>query len=153
MAELRGTTYGGPAQFRVSPSRALVAEYAELLDDPVLRQQASNDLFWDKIVDIMAAGEEDVYDLTVPGPASWLADCTVNHNSGAIEQDSDLILFLYRPEYYFGTVDKEGNSIEGLAEVIIGKQRNGATGSLTLRFLKEYTRFDNFSHRSDDPGA
>jgi replicative DNA helicase len=70
--------------------------------------------------------------------------------SGAIEQDADVIMFLYRPEYYFGPTDKEGNSLEGLAEVIIGKQRNGATGTVKMVFQKEFTRFENFSGRSDD---
>ncbi|HEX8830220.1 MAG TPA: replicative DNA helicase [Longimicrobium sp.] len=67
--------------------------------------------------------------------------------SGAIEQDADVIMFLYRPEYYFGPVDKEGNSLEGRAELIIGKQRNGATGKIDLMFLKEFTRFESFSGR------
>jgi replicative DNA helicase len=69
--------------------------------------------------------------------------------SGAIEQDADLIMFLYRPEYYFGPVDKEGNNIEGLAEVIVGKQRNGSTGTVRLAFRKEFTLFENFSHREE----
>ncbi|MDQ3389503.1 MAG: replicative DNA helicase [Gemmatimonadota bacterium] len=73
--------------------------------------------------------------------------------SGAIEQDADLIMFLYRPEYYFGAVDKEGNSLEGRAEVIIGKQRNGATGTVHMIFQKEYTRFENFSPRQVVPGG
>jgi replicative DNA helicase len=73
--------------------------------------------------------------------------------SGAIEQDADVIMFLYRPEYYMGPVDKEGNSIEGRAEVIIGKQRNGATGTVNLMFMKEFTRFESFSPRSDDGGG
>jgi replicative DNA helicase len=68
--------------------------------------------------------------------------------SGAIEQDADLIMFLYRPEYYFGPTDKEGNSIEGKAELIISKQRNGATGTVNLTFMKEFTRFESFSPRS-----
>jgi replicative DNA helicase len=62
--------------------------------------------------------------------------------SGSIEQDSDVIIFLYRPEYYFGPADEEGNSLEGLAVAIVGKQRNGATGDLHLSFYKEFARFD-----------
>jgi replicative DNA helicase len=69
--------------------------------------------------------------------------------SGAIEQDADLITFLYRPEYYYGPVDKDGNSLEGRAELIIGKQRNGATGKIDLIFHKEFTRFESFSPRSE----
>ena len=73
--------------------------------------------------------------------------------SGAIEQDADLIMFLFRPEYYFGPVDKDGNNLEGRAEVIIGKQRNGATGTISLMFHKEFTRFESFSYRQDGPGG
>jgi replicative DNA helicase len=63
--------------------------------------------------------------------------------SGAIEQDADLVCFIYRQEFYDGPVDKDGNNIEGLAELIVGKQRNGPTGNVNLYFKKEYTRFDN----------
>ncbi len=71
--------------------------------------------------------------------------------SGALEQDADLIMFLYRPEYYHGTTDKDGNNLEGRAELIIGKQRNGATGTVQLMFHKEYTRFESYSPRADGP--
>ncbi|HEX2076048.1 MAG TPA: replicative DNA helicase [Longimicrobium sp.] len=114
---------------------------------------AENDLSWDQVLDVTPAGEEEVFDLTVPGPACWLADGIVSHNSGAIEQDADVIMFLYRPEYYHGPTDKEGNSLEGKAEVIVGKQRNGATGTVSLQFIKEFTRFENFSRRTDEYGG
>ena len=67
--------------------------------------------------------------------------------SGAIEQDADLVMFLYRQEMYDGPVDKDGNSIEGRAELIVGKQRNGPTGIVNLHFHKQYTRFENYTAR------
>ena len=62
--------------------------------------------------------------------------------SGAIEQDADMIVFIYRDEYY----NKENSPDKGLAEIIIGKHRNGPTGSFKLKFFGEYTRFDNLAH-------
>lgn len=67
--------------------------------------------------------------------------------SGAIEQDADLIMFLFRQEFYDGPTDKDGNSLEGKAEVIVGKQRNGPIGSVNLFFHKQYTRFESYSGR------
>jgi replicative DNA helicase len=65
--------------------------------------------------------------------------------SGAIEQDADLVMFIYRQEVYDGPADKDGNSLEGRAEVIIGKQRNGPIGLVNLFFHKAYTRFENYT--------
>jgi replicative DNA helicase len=67
-------------------------------------------------------------------------------DSGAIEQDADLVMFIHRPEYY----DREDESKKGMAEVMLSKNRNGPTGDVHLRFNREYTRFDNLSGR-DDP--
>lgn len=66
-------------------------------------------------------------------------------DSGAIEQDADVVIFIHRPEYY----DREDESKKGVAEIILAKARNGPTGDLTLRFTREYTRFDNFSAREE----
>jgi len=73
--------------------------------------------------------------------------------SGAIEQDADLVMFLYRPEYYYGATDKDGNSLEGGAELIVAKQRNGPTGTLNLYFHKAYTRFDSVARDPEPPEA
>ncbi|UCC50066.1 MAG: replicative DNA helicase [Gemmatimonadota bacterium] len=71
--------------------------------------------------------------------------------SGAIEQDADLVLFLYRPEVYEREVtDAAGESLEGKAELNVGKQRNGPTGTINLFFRKEYTRFESVSHRAPE---
>ena len=61
--------------------------------------------------------------------------------SGAIEQDADLVLFIHRPEYYGMDVDEEGNSLKGVAEIIVAKHRNGPTGEIHLKFIREYAKF------------
>ena len=63
--------------------------------------------------------------------------------SGSIEQDADLVAFIYRPEMYKIETDEEGNSTSGLAEIIIGKHRNGPVGTVRLNFVSKYARFAN----------
>lgn len=72
--------------------------------------------------------------------------------SGSIEQDADIVGFIYRPEYYGITQDEEGNSMEGIASVDIAKHRNGATKSAFVRFKKEYAKFENLDVISYEDG-
>jgi replicative DNA helicase len=69
--------------------------------------------------------------------------------SGAIEQDADMVCFIHRPEYYKIMEDAHGNSTAGIAEIIIAKHRNGSVGDVRLRFKAEFAKFqnvvDNFS--------
>jgi replicative DNA helicase len=140
MAELRGTSYGGTSHFAFAPSGAHVADYAELLGSDRLARAAESDLFWDRVVSVDQDGEEDVYDLTVPGPACWLADGLVTHNSGQIEQDADLVMFIYREEYY-----NRESARPGEADIIIAKHRNGPVAEITLTFQSQYPKFMNYA--------
>ncbi|MDR2234181.1 MAG: replicative DNA helicase [Tannerella sp.] len=74
------------------------------------------------------------------GKRPQLADL---RESGAIEQDADMVCFIHRPEYYRIYEDEKGNSLIGMAEIIIAKHRNGATGDVRLRFKNEYAKFLN----------
>ena len=70
--------------------------------------------------------------------------------SGSIEQDADVVLFLYRPEVY-GIIDEEGHDQVGMAEIIIGKQRNGPLGVAKLTWVNKYSRFEEAEIYRDDP--
>ncbi len=124
----------------VSPPRVATAIAPASAPHPVLLSGAQSDVFWDLVAAIEEEGEEQVYDLTVPGPASWLADGVITHNSGQIEQDSDLVMFIYREEYY----EKESER-PGEADIIIAKHRNGPVGDVVLTFQKEYPKFMNYA--------
>jgi len=65
--------------------------------------------------------------------------------SGAIEQDADVVIFVHRPEMFGIEKDDDGDPTEGMAELILGKQRNGPTGKVKLAFVKQYARFENLT--------
>ena len=100
------------------------------------------DVEWDEIVEIMPDGEEEVFDLTVPGLHNFVANEVVVHNS--IEQDADLVIMLYRDEYY-----SPDTPDQGIAEVIITKHRNGPTGTVKLLFDPQFTKFRNLAIRGN----
>lgn len=71
--------------------------------------------------------------------------------SGAIEQDADMVCFIHRPEYYKMYKDAHGNDLRGIAEIIIAKHRNGAVGDVRLRFKSDFARFMNLSDGQQAP--
>ena len=118
----------------------MLLDYAELLKSEELKTWATSDLYWDRIVAVAPDGDQEVFDLTVPGPANWLADGLVTHNSGAIEQDADMILLIYREEVYDKNTTKRG-----MAEIDLAKHRNGEIGTFLLTFQGQYSRFSNYA--------
>jgi len=130
----------------------MVADFAiELFGDAVKprisRERQLNlsnsDIYWDEITSIDPCGEADVYDLTVEGLHNFVADNIIVHNS--IEQDADIVIFIYREELYDKETDKKG-----IAELHIAKHRNGPVGVVPLRFEASTTRFMDLSYRTPD---
>lgn len=76
----------------------------------------------------------------VDGKRPHLSDL---RDSGSIEQDADLVMFIHRPEYYGYTVDKSGNDLRGIAQIIIAKHRKGALGQVDLKFTPQYSQFED----------
>ena len=72
--------------------------------------------------------------------------------SGAIEQDADIVCFIHRPEYFGITEDESGNSLRGIAELIIAKHRNGATADVPLKFQKEMAKFSDLDPQFESGG-
>ena len=98
---------------------------------------AESDIYWDEVVSIEKLGVEDVYDATVENVHNFVANDIIVHNS--LEQDSDLVMFLLRPEYY-DPYDKPSQ-----AELIVAKNRHGSVGTVNLTFRKEIAQFANYT--------
>jgi replicative DNA helicase len=148
MQSALGMSYCGTSLYKSNMSRKRAARVADVVGSEPLQHLAESDVYWDQVAAIEPDGIEQVYDLTVPGPQNFVANDIVVHNS--IEQDADVVAFIYRAERYGITVDDQGNSTEGLAEIIIGKQRNGPIGTVELAFVDRYARFENLTTRYDN---
>ncbi|HEX5671934.1 MAG TPA: replicative DNA helicase [Acidimicrobiia bacterium] len=120
-----------------APSRERVRLSAGYLEDRSLALLARSDVLWDRIVSVEPDGEEEVFDASVPVDHNFIASLVFAHNSGALEQDADVVVFIYRHEYYHpDDIEKRGT-----AEVIIAKHRAGATGTVEMTFMPDFTRF------------
>ena len=93
-----------------------------------------------------AVEKRDSSNNTVDGKKPLLSDL---RESGAIEQDADMVCFIHRPEYYKLYDDGNGKDLRGLGQIIVAKHRNGATDEIWLRFIGKYTRFQNESDTFD----
>ena len=135
--------YCGSSLYKSNLSRERLERVATILDDENLHQLANSDLKWEKIKSITHLGKFMTYDIHVDKHHNFVANDFVIHNSGAIEQDADIVSFIYRPEYYQILEDEEGNSLKGVGEIIIAKHRNGALDTVRLKFTSEYAKFSN----------
>jgi replicative DNA helicase len=110
---------------------------------PTHPNSGTGNIDWDEIIAIEPDGESEVYDLTVEGLHNFVAGDIVAHNS--IEQDADIVMFIYREELYDKDTDKKG-----IAELHIAKHRNGPIGVVPMRFDSATTRFDDLTYRTPE---
>ncbi|HEV2260879.1 MAG TPA: replicative DNA helicase [Candidatus Rubrimentiphilum sp.] len=151
LSELRiGTPVAVPRRgaFAGSSPRVVAGNLALKIDSEEPAASASPDVLWDEIIAIEQLGDEEVYDITVGGLHNFCVDDFITHNSGSLEQESDLVAFLYREGYY-----KDEAAEPDLTEFIIAKHRNGPTGTVKLRFQREYTLFLPYGDESHYPAA
>jgi len=129
-----GTNYCGTALYKSCPSRERLMRCADVLDSAALREIATSDIFWDKIVAIEPLGPQPVYDATVKETHNFVANGINAHNS--IEQDADVVILLHREDAYERESPRAGE-----ADLIIAKHRNGPTATVTVAFQGHYSRF------------
>ena len=124
-AAAMSTKFYRSTMWKRAPSRTRLHRAASVLEDRELHDLATNDVLWDRIVEITSIGEQDVYDGTVPGTNCFVAQGITSHNS--LEQDADMVILLHRPDA-FERDDPRG----GEADLILGKHRNGPTKTITV---------------------
>jgi replicative DNA helicase len=157
--------YSGSALFKSSISKLKMQKIALFLPSKKIQDVAYSDIYWDEIISIEKEKKERTYDLTIDEAHNFLANDIIVHNS--IEQDADIVMFVYRDDVYREAMEKEkemkakvtgteyksefAKKSEEDAEIIIGKQRNGPTGTVELVFQKQYTRFVDKSYSPSFP--
>jgi replicative DNA helicase len=129
-----GNAYCGTGLYKQNLSRERTARLAVVVQSDELARLAQSDVYWDEILSIEADGETEVYDLTVEGLHNFVANDIIAHNS--IEQDSDIVMFIYRDDVYNQESEKKN-----IADVIVAKHRNGPLGEISLYFQANQTRF------------
>jgi len=130
------TAYCGTSLFQSGISRARMLRIYKVLNHPSILDIANSDIFWDEIVSIKPLGVKDVYDATVEGAHNFVANDIIVHNS--LEQDSDVVLFIYREDKY-----KQNTERKNIADIYIAKHRNGPTGKIELYFNENQVSFKN----------
>jgi replicative DNA helicase len=134
-----GSRFCGSTMWKHAPSRSRLARVAVLLHDAELDMLATNDVFWDKIVEVESLGIQQVYDATVSETHSFVADGIILHNS--IEQDADMVILLHRPDAF-----ERDDPRAGEADLILAKHRNGPTSTITVAHQLHYSRFADLAH-------
>lgn len=134
---VRTTTYRPQAkEMHPLMARQLGSE----LNWPWLERLAHPDMFWDKVASVVDEGvEEMTFDLSVPLAGNFVVSDMLTHNSGAIEQDADVVLFIYRPDFNNPEASEEAKS---RTKLIVAKNRNGSLGEIELIFRGDQFRFD-----------
>lgn len=132
--------YSGTARHKHGVSRTHLESITQVLPDLTLMQLAQSDIFWDKITAIETGEIEQVYDLTVANTHNFVANDVIVHNS--IEQDADVVMFIYREEYYEPKTERKN-----IADILIKKHRHGPTGQVELFFRQEQMRFENLDKK------
>ncbi len=124
-----GWAYSGTQRHQNGISRNRLTHVLTVLEDGGLGDLCESSIYWDRVVSLEKIGRAEVYDATVPGYHNFVANDIIVHNS--IEQDSDLVMFLYRPD------DEDRTGVN----LLISKHRNGPTGEIPLYFRGERTKF------------
>ena len=133
------TKYCGTALYKTGLGKERAMRVASAVRCEELVDLSLGDAYWDPIVSIEPDGVEEVFDLTVDGLHNFVADNVVVHNS--IEQDADVVAFLFREDVYRYEEDEK----DGLAEVIFAKHRNGPIGTKKLVFLDRFPKFADYA--------